>query len=87
MKTKWFIPLVAAALFSCSQPEKIEKENVAFNVEGKTAVIVTTAKDTDLRLTQTGTAEFKKTAQPTEGANSVFVNLNKCSLYSGLTIE
>lgn len=76
MKKKWFIPVLALFTVSCTQTVKVETATPEFTVEGKTAVIVTTAKDTDLRLTQTGTVEFKKADQPTEGANSVFVNPN-----------
>ncbi|MDA3893397.1 MAG: glycoside hydrolase family 30 protein [Salinivirgaceae bacterium] len=76
MKNKWMLPIVALAFASCTQTVKEEAPALKFKVEGKTAVIVTTAKDTDLRLTQTGTVDFVKTKQPTEGANSIFVNPN-----------
>jgi len=74
MKTKWFLPFIAVAFSACTTTTTAEKEVQKFQALGKTAVIVTTAKDTDLRLTQTGTVEFKKTGQPTEVANSIFVN-------------
>lgn len=77
MKIKWIVTIIALACLSCNQNEKVIKTESAFNVEGKTAVIVTTAKDTDLRLTETGTVKFKKANQPTEGANSIFVNPNQ----------
>ena len=73
---KWIIPVLALAYASCTTAEKAESTVVAFSVEGKSAVIITTAKDTNLRLTQTGIAEFKKADQPTEGATSIFVNPN-----------
>jgi len=40
------------------------------------AEIITTAKDTDFRLTKTGKVAFKKVAQPLETENSIFVNPN-----------
>jgi glucosylceramidase len=76
MKMKWFIPILVLAYASCTPVEKSESTAVALSVEGKSAVIITTAKDTNLRLTQTGTTEFKKVDQPTEGATSIFVNPN-----------
>jgi len=76
MKNKWIIPVLAFTAFSCAESPKDKTPVQEFKVEGKTAVVVTTAKDTDLCLTQTGEIEFKKTDQPTEGANSVFVNPN-----------
>jgi len=76
MKMKWIIPIVAGALASCSPSVDTKKSDSIFGIEGKTAIVYTTAKDTNLRLTQTGTATFKKSEQPTEGANSIFVNPN-----------
>ncbi len=39
--------------------------------------VVTTAKDTDLRLTETNEVVFENANQPTEGEVSIFVNPNK----------
>ena len=74
MKIKWIIPALTIAFSSCTQSAKVETTKQKFEVAGKTAVIVTTAKETNLRLTQTGIVEFKKTEQPTEGANSMVCN-------------
>lgn len=76
MKLKWMIPVAALFAIACTTPESTEKVLSDFTVEGKTAVIITTAKDTDLRLTQTAQIKFEKTEQPTEGNNSIFVNPN-----------
>lgn len=46
----------------------------AFTTAGKESTIYTTALDTDLRLTRTGTAYFKPAAQPLETEISVFIN-------------
>lgn len=75
---KRFIPLIAIAFIACSQPNKNEKTNSTkeFSAEGKTATVITTAKDTDLRLSQTNQIEFIKTKQALETENSIFVNPN-----------
>ncbi|MGC6481204.1 MAG: glycoside hydrolase family 30 protein [Porticoccaceae bacterium] len=39
--------------------------------------VYTTAKDTDQRLTKTGTYQFKSRVQPTEGEIAIFVNSSK----------
>lgn len=83
MKRKLLIiPALAVLLFSCSQTQQEQqgenkKEVPAFSAEGKTAVIYTTAKDTTLRLTKTGEAEFVQAEQPKEVEVSIFVNPNK----------
>ncbi len=48
----------------------------AYSTEGKTVSIYTTAKDTDKRLTLTGTTNFKPGKQPLETEISIFVNPN-----------
>ncbi|MCP4143487.1 MAG: glycosyl hydrolase, partial [Chloroflexi bacterium] len=58
--------------------EKIQstEDRIQYSVEGKSATIITTAKDTDLRLTETGKQNFSKTPQALETENSIFVNPN-----------
>ncbi|MDM8159530.1 glycoside hydrolase family 30 protein [Labilibaculum sp. K2S] len=75
---KRFIPVIAIALTACSQPNKNEKNNFTkgFIAEGKTATVITTAKDTDLKLSQTGQFKFERTEQAKETENSIFVNPN-----------
>lgn len=52
-----------------------QQQNIApLPVESKTAAIYTTAENTDLRLSATGTAEFKPAGQPLESEISIFVN-------------
>jgi glucosylceramidase len=76
---KRFIPLIAITLLACNQPtEKADQTKVRdYKLEGKEASIYTTAKDTDLRLNQSGIVHFKKTKQALETENSIFVNPNK----------
>lgn len=75
---KRFIPVITIAFIACSQPNKIDSTNSAkeFRAEGKTATVITTAKDTDLRLSKTGQVEFIKTKQALETENSIFINPN-----------
>lgn len=75
MRLKNLFLIALAFLFACNVETK-EEVQIPFSIDGKTATVYTTAKDTDLRLTQTGLIKFQKTEQPTEGANSVFVNPN-----------
>jgi glucosylceramidase len=48
-----------------------------FCIEGKQVSVYTTASNTDLRLTNTGTVEFAAAKQPLETEISVFVNADK----------
>ena len=73
---KWIIPFVALAFVACSESGNNKDVISEYNAEGKTAIIVTTAKDTEFRLTQTGQSQFKKVEQPRETDNSIFVNPN-----------
>ncbi|MDV7186142.1 glycoside hydrolase family 30 protein [Lutibacter sp. TH_r2] len=79
MSKKIFILLLVLSAFACNQKQKntkIKPVKETLQIEGKTAVIITTAKDTNLRLTKTDEVKFSKANQPTETANSVFVNPN-----------
>lgn len=69
MKIKLTISLFLASLFlvMANQMQAQKKEN-------NSATIYTTAKDTDLRLDQTGTATFEQGVQPLETELSIFVN-------------
>jgi glucosylceramidase len=58
----------------CDQPVA---ENTAKNSVRDSLTVYTTAKDTDHRLTKTGTYPFKERVQPTEGEISIFVNSSK----------
>ena len=53
------------------------KTSSAFSIDGKQVSVFTTASNTDLRLSKTGSMEFQKAEQPVESAVSVFVNPNK----------
>ena len=73
---KRFIPVIAFAFIACSQAKPVETSTADYKVEGKTARIITTAKDTEFRLSETGQSVFKKTEQALETENSIFVNPN-----------
>ncbi|WP_372754469.1 glycoside hydrolase family 30 beta sandwich domain-containing protein [Labilibaculum sp.] len=75
---KKIIPLILLALTACSQENKTNNIDLvkSFNADGKTANIITTAKNTDLRLSATGQAKFGKAKQALETENAIFVNPN-----------
>jgi glucosylceramidase len=75
---KKIIPLLLLAFTACSQEIKTNHVDSikTFNAEGKTATIVTTAKNTDLRLSTTGQTKFVTEKQPIETENTIFVNPN-----------
>ena len=63
----------------CTDSESASKliRTASIDVGKKNLLIFTTAKDTDLRLTNTGSKEFKPGSQPPETVNSIFVNPDK----------
>ncbi|MGB1382377.1 MAG: glycoside hydrolase family 30 protein [Porticoccaceae bacterium] len=72
---KYLLILICSILVaSCDQPVA---ENTANNSERDSLTVYTTSKDTDHRLTKTGTYPFKERVQPTEGEISIFVNSSK----------
>ena len=75
---KRYIPILAIVLVACTQPKSTESVQTAtsFSVKGKKARVITTAKDTDLRLSNTGEIAFTKSEQAKETENSIFVNPN-----------
>ncbi len=87
MKTA-IIGLVTGLLFfSCGEKngpataelidEEDNSEAIAPSYLGKSGEIYTTASNTELRLTNTGSAQFEAADQPLEGEVSVFINPNK----------
>jgi len=77
MKNKLLIFLLLASALSCSTTETRQTATNDFSAEGKTATIFTTAKDTALRLTQTGQSGFEKAVQPSEREIFLVVNPKK----------
>jgi len=72
---KYLLILICSILVAgCDQPVA---ENTANNSERDSLTVYTTSKDTDHRLTKTGTYPFKERVQPTEGEISIFVNSSK----------
>lgn len=76
MKKNVLGALSALVLLSVCQHSNAA-EMTAYSTEGKTVSIYTTAKDTDKRLTLTGTTNFKPGKQPLETEISIFVNPDK----------
>lgn len=75
---KRYIPILAIVLTACTQPKGTDTIQTAtsFIVKGKKATVITTAKDTNLRLSNTGEVLFKNSEQAKETENSIFVNPN-----------
>ncbi|NNF34104.1 MAG: glycoside hydrolase family 30 protein [Saprospiraceae bacterium] len=67
-------------MISCNQEstsedaETDESNTETFSVMGKSVDVYTTAKDSELRLGQTGTSTFASAEQPLESEVSIFVN-------------
>lgn len=81
MKSLINIGLLTLLLFSCGAKQvnndPVKSTVGAYSAKGKTAVVYTTAQQTDLRLSKTGQYDFKKGKQAKETENSVFVNTAK----------
>ena len=72
---KYLVILICSIfVVGCDQPVA---ENTAKNSVRDSLTVYTTAKDTDHRLTKTGTYPFRERVQPTEGEISIFVNSSK----------
>lgn len=72
---KYLVILICSIfVVGCDQPVA---ENTAKNSVRDSLTVYTTAKDTNQRLTKTGTYSFKERVQPTEGEISIFVNSSK----------
>lgn len=69
--------LMVLVIAGCVQQEKQQPAKEVFSVEGNEVVVYTTAKDTELRLSETGKSSFEPADQPLESEVSVFVNPNK----------
>lgn len=78
-KYKFAISCLLALLMGCSQigdQQEIQPKE-KFTARGKTAVVFTTAKGTDYRLTLTDKSSFSNASQALESQVSIFVNPNK----------
>lgn len=70
--------LVLGLTAACASKQVANTEAIEpFSVAGKQVEVLTTAKDTSLRLTPTGIASFGRATQPLETEFSIFVNPNK----------
>ena len=77
------IPFVNSGCSEMNKESKIvdqsitEKESgLTFPLADKEVTIYTTAKDTELRLSNTGNVDFKSAGQPLETEIAIFVNPN-----------
>lgn len=85
MKQRLIIPILCLLIYGCGQKNEkpIMSETTqtaaasAFSTIGKKVSIYTTASNTDLRLSSTGSKEFSDAKQPLESEISIFVNPNK----------
>lgn len=82
MNRKILSAILTLAVFACQPKQEVQtlEASVAaakFSLAGKEVTIVTTAQDTDLRLTETTKAYFAKAEQPKETEWSIFVNPDK----------
>ncbi|MBT8258189.1 MAG: glycoside hydrolase family 30 protein [Flavobacteriaceae bacterium] len=80
MIKKHYYLLFILLVISCQQELKEENQTPdvinPVSVEGKTATVITTSKDSNLRLTETGRYKFTRSTQALETENSIFVNPN-----------
>ena len=85
MKKVYYLFMLCALLVACGQVMNDNNANSIptasanndFSVQGKKSVVYTTASDTDLRLENTASLEYKTDRQPFEYEVSVFVNPKK----------
>jgi glucosylceramidase len=85
MKQSFIIPIFCLLTYGCGQKNEapivtkgLQIEPVSsFSTVGKKVSIFTTASNTELRLSSTGTKEFSAAKQPLESEVSIFVNPNK----------
>jgi glucosylceramidase len=85
MKYSSIILIFCLLIYGCGQKnegsllqEGLQTEQASsFSMLGKKVSIVTTASNTDLRLSSTGTREFSTAQQPLESEISIFINPNK----------
>ncbi len=77
MKKAALAILLLFLLLRCEVNIETQSGGEKFTTEGKEVTVYTTAKDTDLRLSKTGTTEFKDADQPLESEVAVFVNPNR----------
>ncbi|MCX8210533.1 MAG: glycoside hydrolase family 30 protein [Lewinella sp.] len=85
MKQVSILLMLSLLIYGCGQKngaplvtEALQVEAASsFSTVGKEVSIFTTASNTDLRLSSTGTKEFSTAQQPLESEISIFVNPNK----------
>ena len=71
------ILFIAIIITSCVQQQSEKQKSKIFSVEGKKVTIYTSAYNTDMRLSHSGTLQFENATQPKESEVAVFVNPKK----------
>jgi len=71
------ISLILLVGTSCTQAKSTKSKTSTFSAMHKNVKVISTAKDTDLRLSLTGEYQFKKATQPKETEICVFVDPSK----------
>jgi len=77
MKQKLLLLVIGVIFLGCSPIQEDRDAVQKFTTEGKVVAVYTTAENTDLRLSKTGTTTFEPTDQATENEVSIFVNPGK----------
>jgi len=77
MKQMVLLTACLLMMVACTPVGSDSKHAQVYDFGGQTVTVYTTAENTDLRLTQTGTAIFEPAAQATENEISIFVNPGK----------
>ncbi len=81
MKNSLSLVLIISAIFSCQQKksqleseEMPSSETIKFSITDKKLTVFTTASNTEMRLSETSTANFSPASQPVESEVSIFVD-------------
>ena len=74
MKKISLIIFIALISIACVQEKSKKQNTVKFSIEGKNVTVYTSAFETDLRLSDSGTLQFENAIQPKESEVAVFVN-------------
>ncbi len=77
MKQKLLLLVIGVIFLGCSPIQEDRDAVQKFTTDGKVVAVYTTAENTDLRLSKTGTTTFEPTDQATENEVSIFVNPGK----------
>ncbi len=74
MKKIILVPAFLIILISFSRRVEAQSLTLKLSLDGKSAIVYTTAFNLDLKITPTDTLKFKDAEQPLETETAVFVN-------------